>query len=205
MTSDRAARLAFIGVSNQTELLPRWRKVANLTSERAFSQVWTRHLADCAQLIGYAPLARRWVHLGSGAGFPGMVITILLAKMQGGAEVHCVESDQSECAFLREVARATDVSCPRSRRSHRNVQSLRVVASGRNRLSGTRPLPRLLELANVRLMLDAVGIFPRGRWAAAETFSVASQFQFKSFRNSFGPNARIECVHSRDSRTQAQK
>jgi 16S rRNA (guanine527-N7)-methyltransferase len=108
VTSDRAARLAFIGVSNQTELLPRWRKVTNLTSERAFSQVWTRHLVDCAQLIGYAPLARRWVDLGSGAGFPGMVITILLAKMRGGAEVHCIESDQSKCAFLREVARAID-------------------------------------------------------------------------------------------------
>jgi len=113
MTSDRATGLAFIGVSSQTEarldkyveFLARWRKVTNLISQRAISQVWTRH---CVQLLGYALFARRWVELGSGAGFPEMVVAILLAEKQGRAEVHCLESDQRKCAFLREVARATD-------------------------------------------------------------------------------------------------
>ena len=148
VTSDHATVLAFIGVISQTEarldkyveFLARRRKVRNLTSERAFSQVWTRHLADCAQLLGYAPFARRWVGLGSGAGFPEMVVAILLAEMQGRAEVHRLESDQRKCAFLREVTRANDASCPHSWQSYRNVRSLLVVTCGRSHLSGTGPL-----------------------------------------------------------------
>ena len=119
MTDDRAAALAFIGADSRMEarldtyvdLLARWRKATNLISESAFSQVWARHIADSAQLLAFAPLARRWVDLGSGAGFPGMVIAIQLAEIEG-AEVHCIESDQRKCAFLRAVARAAVLGWP---------------------------------------------------------------------------------------------
>ena len=146
MTSDRATGLAFIGVISQTEarldkyveFLARRRKVTNLTSERAFSQVWTRHLADCAQLLGYAPFARRCVDLGSGAGFPEMVVAILLAEMQGARKFIALK-------VIRENARSYGGSLVRpmllpARRSYRNVRSLLVVTCGRSHLSGTGPL-----------------------------------------------------------------
>ena len=86
-----------------------------------FASVWTRHIADSAQLLALAPEAKRWVDMGSGAGFPGLVIAIQLADVPG-AIVHCIESDRRKCAFLREAARATGAAAaihPRARRSNR--------------------------------------------------------------------------------------
>ncbi len=113
LLEDRAAALRLVPVSRETEerlalfvdLLARWRRATNLISETTFASVWTRHIADSAQLLALAPGATRWVDMGSGAGFPGLVIAIQLASVPD-AVVHCIESDQRKCAFLREAARA---------------------------------------------------------------------------------------------------
>jgi 16S rRNA (guanine527-N7)-methyltransferase len=214
VTSDRAPGLALIEVSSQTEArLDKYVELLALakshkphirarifssldaTSSRLRTVAWLR---AARSPVGRPRIRRR---------VSGEVIAILLAKMKGGAEVHCLESDQSKCAFLREVAHATDAPARihAARIEMFNPCALSLVDAVASRVLA--PLPRLLELANVWLMLGAVGIFPRGRSVAAqtETFSVASQFQFKSFRNCFDPDARIDRVHSRDSRAQAQK
>lgn len=173
-----------------------------------FSQVWTRHLAGWRTVAWvYAPFARRWVDLGSGAGFPEMVVAILLAEMQGRAEVQCLESDQRKCAFLRGVARATDaparmavvLKCSILAGCHLWTQSP----------PGHGP-PCLVSLnLPMNCLCSARSEIYRGddrrQHRLKPTFSVASQFQFKSFRNNFDPDARIDCVDSRDSHAQAQK
>jgi 16S rRNA (guanine527-N7)-methyltransferase len=210
VTGDRAGGLAFIGVISQTEarlhkyveFLARRRKVSNLTSERAFSQVWTRHLADCAQLLGYAPFRSHVGRPRIRRRFSGAGRSNLVGEMQGRAEVHCLESDQRKCAFLREVARGCSCPIHGGRIEMFDPCLLSLVDAITSR--ALAPLLSLVELANELLMLRATGILPRGGSAAAqtETISVASQFQFKSFRNNFDPDARIDCVHSR---AQAQK
>jgi 16S rRNA (guanine527-N7)-methyltransferase len=200
VTDDRAAALAFIGADSRirdrldayVELLARWRKATNLLSESAFSHVWIRHIADSAQLLAHAPLARRWVDLGSGAGFPGMVIAIQLAEIRG-AEIHCIESDQRKCAFLREVARATAAPA--------HIHATRIETVDPTMLEGMdavtsralAPLSRLVDLANPWLRRGAIGIFPRGRSEAssAESFSDASEFQFESLPNKLHRGASI--------------
>lgn len=206
MADDRAAGLALIGANRQiedrlaeyVELLARWRGITNLISESAFSQVWTRHVADCAQLVGYAPLARRWVDLGSGGGFPGMVIGLLLAEIRG-AEVHCLEADQRKCAFLREVARATaaPVHIHAARIEVFDSYTLLPVDAVTSR--ALAPLSRLIEFANVWLIRGAIGIFPQGRSAVAQIASLSgtSEFQIESFRSKLDPEARIVRIHSR--------
>jgi 16S rRNA (guanine527-N7)-methyltransferase len=205
MTDDRATGLAYIGANRQiearldkyVELLARWREVTNLMSESAFSHVWTRHLADSAQLLGYAPVARQWVDIGSGSGFPGMVIAILLAEVHG-AEVHCVESNQKKCAFLRAVAQATaaPVRIHAARIELRDSCPLSAVDAVTSR--ALAPLPRLLQFANVWLMHGAVGIFPRGRSAGQiECFSVISEYRVESLRSKLDPDARILRVRIR--------
>jgi 16S rRNA (guanine527-N7)-methyltransferase len=75
LAKDRQAALRIVPVSRETEerlsvfvdLLARWRKATNLISESSFVFVWTRHVADSAQLIQLAPNARRWLDIGSGA------------------------------------------------------------------------------------------------------------------------------------------
>ena len=200
MTDDRAAALAFIGADSGIEarldryvdLLARWRKATNLMSESAFFQVWARHIADSAQLLAFAPLARRWVDLGSGAGFPGMVIAIQLAEIEG-VEVHCIESDQRKCAFLRTVARATAAPA--------HIHAARIETLDPTMLNpvdavtsrALAPLPRLVGLASPWLTRGAIGIFPRGRSEASSTepFSDASEFQFESLPSKLDRDARI--------------
>jgi 16S rRNA (guanine527-N7)-methyltransferase len=172
---DRDTALALVPVSRETEerlaiyvdLLARWRKVTNLISEATFADVWRRHIADSAQLVSLMPGAKRWVDLGSGAGFPGMVVAIQLAG-QAGAAVHLIESDQRKCAFLREVARATGAPA--------HIHAARIEAVAPESLMpvdavtarALAPLPTLLGFAKLWIAEGAIGIFPRGRTSEAQ-------------------------------------
>lgn len=92
------------------DLLRRWQRRINLVGPGTLDEVWLRHVADSVQLPAFAPAgARNWVDFGSGGGFPGLVIAILLADTPGAA-VHLVESDRRKASFLRTVSRET--GCP---------------------------------------------------------------------------------------------
>ena len=104
---------------------------------------------------------RRWLDLGSGAGFPGLIVAILLREASD-IQVHCVEADKRKCAFLREAARETGAS------AIVHPVRLEAVASGaieNVKIVSARalsPLPRLLEQTKPWLEAGAVGLFPRG-------------------------------------------
>lgn len=85
-------------------ILEKWQRAINLVSRRSLADVWRRHMLDSAQVLSHAPDgAHIWFDLGSGAGFPGLVLAIM-----GAGEMHLVESDSRKCAFLAEAARATE-------------------------------------------------------------------------------------------------
>jgi len=114
MIDDRLAPLGGVDVSRETierletyvKLLRQWQKVQNLVAAATLEDVWQRHIADSAQLAVLFPNVRRWLDLGSGAGFPGMILAILGAG-HADCEVHLVEINHRKCAFLRTVARET--------------------------------------------------------------------------------------------------
>jgi 16S rRNA (guanine527-N7)-methyltransferase len=83
-------------------LYEKWSPRINLTAPSTRSDFWTRHVADSAQLLDLAPDANDWVDLGSGGGFPGMVLAILL-EGQPGKHVALVESNRKKTAFLQAV------------------------------------------------------------------------------------------------------
>jgi 16S rRNA (guanine527-N7)-methyltransferase len=117
LSEDRARALAMNPVSRETaqrldrfvELLLKWQRVSNLIADSSVRHLWTRHIADSLQLIALAPDARTWVDLGSGAGFPGLVLACALADTTG-AVVHLIESNAKKAAFLREAARVTQAA-----------------------------------------------------------------------------------------------
>jgi len=205
MTADRANALALVPLAPETEarlavyvdLLARWRNATNLISEASFAEVWTRHIADSAQLLALAPHARRWVDMGSGAGFPGMVIAIQLADV-AGARVHCIESDRRKCAFLREVARAAGAPAEihAARIESIDPQALAPVDAVTAR--ALAPLPRLIEFAKVWIAHGAVGVFPRGRSAEAqlETHPAAPGLAIDLVASKLDPEAAIVRVRS---------
>jgi 16S rRNA (guanine527-N7)-methyltransferase len=88
------------------DLLRQWQVKTNLVSSSTLPHLWTRHVADSLQLLRLAPGARIWVDLGSGAGFPGLVLACALAETPG-ARVHLVERNLKKAAFLREALRIT--------------------------------------------------------------------------------------------------
>ena len=89
------------------EALARWQQSINLVGPKTLADPWRRHYLDSAQLLDYLPdKAATLVDIGSGAGFPGMVLAILLPKV-GGTQVELIESDQRKCVFLNEIKRLT--------------------------------------------------------------------------------------------------
>ncbi len=86
--------------------LLQWQTTTNLIAPSTIPELWTRHIADSLQLLRLAPGARQWVDLGSGGGFPGVVIACALAG-KSDAVVHLVESNFKKAAFLREAVRLT--------------------------------------------------------------------------------------------------
>ena len=114
LAADKAAALSLIRVSRETqerldrfvELLEEWQAKTNLVAPSTLSNLWTRHVADSLQLLPLAPSARIWMDLGSGGGFPGVVIACALSE-SSGASVHLVERNSKKAAFLREALRVT--------------------------------------------------------------------------------------------------
>ena len=111
---DKAAALRLTPVSRETEarldlfvaLLDEWQAKTNLMASSELSRIWTRHIADSLQLLSLAPSAKSWVDLGSGGGFPGIVLACALAEKEN-AKVDLVERNAKKAAFLREALRIT--------------------------------------------------------------------------------------------------
>ena len=165
-------------LTRYAELLAHWQKSINLVAPLTLPEVWSRHFADSAQLRSLAPDARLWLDLGSGAGFPGLVVAILQAQVPD-FRMHLVESNAKKCAFLAEVARATsapvDIHAMRIEELAERAQSLRPdVVSAR----ALAPLPRLLELAEPFFGEGTRGLFLKGRETEAEIEAAKAGWAF---------------------------
>src|SRR6202011_5545163 len=115
LSSDRAHALALTPVSRETAarldrfvaLLLKWQQITHLIAPSTVPVLWTRHIADSLQLLALAPEAKIWVDLGTGGGFPGLVLACALHGSDGRL-VHLIESSTKKAAFLREAVAATE-------------------------------------------------------------------------------------------------
>jgi 16S rRNA (guanine527-N7)-methyltransferase len=160
------------------ELLALWKSSKNLVARSTLPATWSRHFADSAQLCALAPEARLWLDLGSGAGFPGLVVAILQSG-KPNFRMHLVESNRKKCAFLAEVTRETeapvDIHAMRIEELAESAESLRPdVVSAR----ALAPLPRLLDLASPFFGAKTRGLFLKGRDAEAEIAEARTRFDF---------------------------
>jgi len=157
------------GVSRETvarfetyaALLQKWQRRINLVASSTLADIWERHFLDSAQLFALLPeQTETLVDLGSGAGFPGMVLA-----MMGVPDVHLVESDQRKAAFLREVARVADVSLTIHACRIESVPPLVADVVTARALAG---LPQLLEMAAPFITRKTLCLFPKGQNVEAE-------------------------------------
>ncbi|HSU92045.1 MAG TPA: 16S rRNA (guanine(527)-N(7))-methyltransferase RsmG [Sporolactobacillaceae bacterium] len=183
---DRERARALVDVSRETflkldrlvALLVEWQSRHNLIASSTLPQIWTRHVADSLQLLDLAPHAKVWADLGSGAGFPGIVIACALADAEG-AKVHLVESIGKKATFLREAAQVT--SAPATIHAMRiedfvdkAPESIDVVTA-----RALAPLPKLLTLAYPLLKKGALGLFPKGQDVASELTEAAKYWKIE--------------------------
>jgi 16S rRNA (guanine527-N7)-methyltransferase len=151
-------------------LLEKWQRVLNLVGKSSLDDLWIRHFADSLQVAEAAPEARRWLDLGSGAGFPGLVTAIRYAD-EPGALVHLVEADRRKCAFLQNVIRET--SAPAIVHCGRLEKVLPALGEKIDAVSARAlaPLEALLGHAEKFIDQGAVGVFSKGKHFEAELTS----------------------------------
>ncbi|PIO99027.1 16S rRNA (guanine(527)-N(7))-methyltransferase RsmG [Pleomorphomonas carboxyditropha] len=180
------------------ELVRKWQPVKNLVAPSTLPDIWRRHVADGAQAFAALPAAKRWLDLGSGAGFPGLVTAILLADAEGGS-VTLVESNGRKAAFLQSVAR--ELKLPARVVSER-IESI----PERFKETGDRfdavsaralaSLDRLLAYAEPWLTAGATGVFHKGQDFAAERRQAALSWGFDLIerQSRIEPDSRIVLV-----------
>lgn len=177
--ADRARVIEWLCVSRETverldifvAELDKWRSITNLISAAAWPSLWSRHIADSAQLLKFAPHGENWADLGSGAGFPGLVIAILLGKAPD-AIVHLVESDKRKTAFLIQAARL--VSAPVKIHGGR-IDAILPALSPTPEFVTARalaPLATLIDWTKPLLKRGSVGLFLKGHSVQAELTQV---------------------------------
>jgi 16S rRNA (guanine527-N7)-methyltransferase len=159
-------------------LLIQWQKAVNLVAPATLGETWQRHFTDSAQLVGLAPNAKIWVDLGSGGGFPALVIAIMLAN-QKECCVHLIESNARKCAFLSEVARRTGaVARVHNARIADAASSGAVPAADAVTARALAPLDALLELALPFFGTASTGLFLKGREAGVEIADARKRWVF---------------------------
>jgi 16S rRNA (guanine527-N7)-methyltransferase len=175
LADDRAAALRLINVSRETlqrldrfvEMLIDANARTNLISRSSVPHIWTRHIADSLQLLPLAPNAKCWVDLGSGAGFPGLVISCELADASGIA-VHLVESIGKKTLFLEQVASALALPVVVHRTRIENFVQNSTIHPDVVTARAVAPLDELLSLAQPLIQRGALGLFHKGQDVEAE-------------------------------------
>lgn len=145
----------------------------NLVGPSALAEFWPRHAWDSAQLLKLAPGALTWADLGAGAGFPGLVLAILLKSRQG-ARVHLVESVGKRCRFLERVVIELDLPAEvhNARAGDLSVTVDCVTARA------CAPMSRLLDYAAPFLRRGATGLFLKGRGVQTELGDAAKVWTY---------------------------
>jgi 16S rRNA (guanine527-N7)-methyltransferase len=211
-------------------LLRQWQRAVNLVAASTLDDIWHRHFADSAQLLALVRNARSLLDLGSGAGFPGLVLAILWADIAvtspakaepayaaaaegaGLRRVRLVESNARKCAFLAEVVARTGIGARiavdilstrgEAAATQATVRGAEVISA-----RAVAPLGRLLVLAAPLFSPGTVGVFLKGRDAAAE-LEIAQQmwnFQVELFPSRTEADGHIVVIRRPSARPRANR
>jgi len=156
-------------------LLGEWNERMNLVGPSAMAEFWLRHAFDSAQLLALAPDAKIWADLGAGAGFPGLVLAILLKGVED-AHMHLVESMAKRCRFLQAVV--DDLGLPvtvHNARAEDLTLKVHVVTA-----RACAPLNRLLGYARPYLGRDVTALFLKGQDVEVELEEATRYWKFQA-------------------------
>ncbi len=172
-------------------LLVKWNPKINLVAKSTIPDVWHRHMADSAQLWSLAPQGvKTWMDIGSGAGFPGLVIGAIAAEKAPDLAVTLVESDRRKAIFLQSAAREMGITVKvvAKRIEHLEPQNADILSA-----RALSSLPQLLEFATKHRKPDGVCLFPKGARVDSELTEASScwHMAYETFPSMTDPDAVI--------------
>ena len=153
------SRETFAKLESFARLVEKWTPKINLVSKPSVPNLWERHIVDSVQLFTMAPETGSWVDIGSGGGFPGIVISILSSEQGDSHTLTLIESDHRKGAFLRTAIRELGLKATVISDRIENVPSLEAdIVSAR----ALADLTTLLGYADMHLKSDGTALFPKG-------------------------------------------
>lgn len=174
----------FYNVSRETmnqldlyvDLVKKWNPKINLISKKSVENIWGRHVLDSAQVLELGKATGKWVDIGSGGGFPGLVAAILAFEKTPEREFILVESDQRKAAFLRTVVRETEINVIVHADRVEKIPNLQAETLSARALA---PLDKLLEFSVHHLEEGGIALFPKGITYKKEIENARKMWEFE--------------------------
>lgn len=172
-------------------LLTKWNPAINLVSKSTLATLWQRHFHDSAQMYQFRPEnTLHWVDLGSGGGFPALVLAVLALEFNSDDKFTLVESDVRKVAFLQTVIRELGLNAVAIAERIEAVPPLGANVLTARALSS---LDKLLEFAELHLAPNGIAVFPKGETYKKEIEDTVGQWKFEleEFTSKTNPNGAI--------------
>lgn len=154
----------------------KWAQRINLVAPSTLDDAWERHILDSAQIVRLGGDASRWLDIGSGGGFPGLIIASMIIE-RPGAKIDLVESNRKKAGFLQamvgELNLPAHVHAKRIEDVHKLIQAPEILSA-----RALAPLPLLLELSAPWLEAGTTALFHKGRDYRQEIEDSAHQWRF---------------------------
>jgi 16S rRNA (guanine527-N7)-methyltransferase len=176
LVAGNVSRETFQSVVAFEALFRKWAGRINLVAPSTLDDIWRRHILDSAQLGRLAPDARDWLDIGSGGGFPGAIVALLL-KDRPGASIDLIESNGKKAAFLRtalgELGAPARIHAKRIEETYAAIRDPEIVTA-----RALAPLGKLFGLAEPWLTSGATGLFHKGREYLREITESSAAWNF---------------------------
>lgn len=157
-------------------LLEKWNPRINLVARSTLSQLWDRHFVDSAQIFQYSPEnTQHWVDLGSGGGFPGLVVAVLGKELRPDMRVTLVESDTRKATFLRTVIRELSLQ---AKVLDSRIEALDPLQADVLSARALADLTALLGFADQHMRKDGMALFPKGATWEKELTDAQQSWRF---------------------------
>lgn len=163
-------------LAHYVDLLRKWNPSINLVAKSTLQFAWQRHIVDSAQVFDMvrSPVPH-WVDLGSGGGFPGLVVAIMAMEADNPSRMTLVESDTRKCAFLRTVIRETGAKAVVLNKRIEDIAPLEADVLSARALAD---LPALLAFVEQHMKPDGTAVFPKGENWQKEVQAAQSKWRF---------------------------
>lgn len=157
------------------DLVAKWNPKINLISRSSLDAIWERHIHDSMQLYPLANRTGEWLDLGSGGGFPGIVVAVMDKHTNNSFSVTLVESDARKCAFLRAAARELELSVEIVNERIENLapQDASIVSA-----RALTDLNGLIAFSHPHLRPNSICLFPKGRSWYEEVEAARNHWKF---------------------------